>query len=371
MLIRELTSFLESLAPLSLQESYDNSGLLIGDPASEISKALISLDVTEEVIREAIENKCDIIISHHPLIFSGIKKLNSKNSTERIIISAIKNNIAIYAIHTNLDNVSTGVNRKICDVLGLENCKILEPKTGLLKQLITYVPDKTLDNGKNVPDAVREALWSAGAGSIGDYDSCSFNVEGKGTFRALPGATPCIGNVNELSKQDEQRISVVFPAYLEGKVLRALFSAHPYEEVAYELISLDNENQEIGAGMIGELPEAMNEPNFLKFVKDTMHTSCIRHTDLLNKEIKRVAVCGGSGSFLLKAAMANGADAFITADFKYHQFFDAEGKILIADVGHFESERFTIDLLHDAIHEKFRNFALLKTLINTNPVNYF
>ena len=256
-------------------------------------------------------------------------------------------------------------------MLGLKNCKILEPKKGLLKQLITYVPNTAFENGKHAPDVVRDALWSAGAGAIGDYDSCSFNVEGTGTFRALPGATPYIGTINELSAQDEVRVSVVFPAYLEGKVMQALFSAHPYEEVAYELIPLDNEHQAVGAGMIGELPEAMNEPNFLKFVKETMHTSCIRHTDLLNGEIKRVAVCGGSGSFLLKAAIANGADAFITADFKYHQFFDAEGKILIADVGHFESEQFTIDLLHDAIHEKFRNFALLKTLINTNPVNYF
>ena len=371
MLIRELMSFLEQLAPPSLQENYDNSGLLIGSQDAEINKALISLDLTEEVLDEAIKNKCDIIISHHPLIFGGVKRLNGKNFVERIIAGAIRNDIAVYAIHTNLDNMHTGVNRKICDLLGLKDCKILEPKNGLLRNLITYVPNVRLESGKYAPDSVREALAEAGAGQIGDYDNCSFNVEGKGTFRALAGAEPFIGKPNELVSQEETRLSVVFPAWMEASVLKALKSAHPYEEVAFELISLENAHQNIGAGMIGELNSEMNVNDFLRHVKEKMNTACIRYAKSDGKAIRKVAVCGGSGSFLLKSAMSQGADALITGDFKYHQFFDGEGKILIADIGHYESEQFTIDLLYDAIREKYRNFALLKTEINTNPVNYF
>ena len=371
MQIQELTAYLETLAPLSLQESYDNSGLIIGHSSTEITKALICLDVTEEVMKEAIQQGCNLIIAHHPLIFSGIKKINGKNYTERLIILAIQHQIAIYAIHTNLDNVMRGVNFKIGEVLGLQDLKILEPKIGILKQLITYVPDNLTDSGENAVLKVRNALWEAGAGKIGNYSSCSFNVEGSGTFKPLEGATPFIGEINSLHEQKEIKMSVIFPENIENQVIKALKSAHPYEEAAYEVIALSNPHPEIGAGMIGTFPEPITELEFLKLLKTAFRCNIVRHTALINKKIKKLAFCGGAGSFLLKTAMAQGADAFVSGDFKYHQFFDADGKILIADIGHFESEQYTIDLLYDAIHEKFRNFALLKTQINTNPVNYF
>lgn len=370
MLIKELVSQLEKLAPLSLQEDYDNSGLLIGNENDEITKGLISLDLTEAVLQEAIDKQCDIIISHHPLIFSGLKRLNCKNYVERIIAKSIKHDIAVYAIHTNLDNVTNGVNKRICDVLGIKEHKILAPQKGLLRNLTTFVPNINLEDGRFAPDAVREALWKAGAGHIGEYDNCSFNVEGKGTFRALQGAKPLIGKEQELVFQDETRISVIFPNYLKNRIIQALKQSHPYQEVAYDLISLENQHTDIGAGMIGNFETEKEETWFLEFVKDKMKTSCIRHSPKLGRSVQKVAVCGGSGSFLLKNAIANGADAFITSDFKYHQFFDADGKILVLDIGHFESEQFTIDLLYDEIQKNFPNFALLKTTINTNPVNY-
>ncbi|RYD72122.1 MAG: Nif3-like dinuclear metal center hexameric protein [Sphingobacteriales bacterium] len=346
MLLHEITTYLERWAPLPLQESYDNCGLLIGHPGQEITGALITLDVTEEVLKEAAENNCNLIIAHHPLIFGGLKKLNGKNMVERIAIAAIKNDIAIYAIHTNLDNTLSGVNQKIADKIGLKNGKILDMKRQILRKLITFCPDTKLDDGRQAPDAVREALWKAGAGNIGNYDKCSTNSTITGTFRAGEDADPLIGEEGELVKQEEERIEVIFPFYKQNDIIKALWDTHPYEEVAYDILTLENEYQETGSGM------------------------SVRYSPLTNQKIKWVAVCGGSGQFLLKTAMAKGAHAFVTADFKYHQFFDAEGKILIADIGHYESEQFTVELIYDKLKEKFSTFALLKSKVNTNPINY-
>lgn len=363
-LLKNIISFLENIAPLSYQESYDNAGLITGNNQMEITGAVISLDCIEEVINEAASKGCNLVISHHPVIFSGLKKLNGTNYVERAVIKAIKNDIAVYAIHTNLDNVHNGVNAKICRQLGLVSCKILSQKKTLLKKLVTFVPVAQAEN-------VRNALFKAGAGSIGNYDECSFNLQGEGTFRAGAGTQPFAGQKGERHREQEIRIEAVFQAMHQNKILEAMLGSHPYEEVAYDLYSLDNAYPKAGAGMIGELTSTMDPAQFLAHLKHAMQTACIRHTRFTGQEIKKVAVCGGAGSFLLNDAIYAGAHAFVTADFKYHQFFDADGKIIIADIGHYESEQFTQQLIYDLLKQNFNTFALHLTTVNTNPVKYF
>lgn len=364
MKLSALTAYLESLAPLAYQEDYDNSGLIIGHHDQEVLQALISLDCTEAIVDEAIAKGCQVIISHHPIVFRGLKKLNGKAYVERVVEKAIKHDIAIYAIHTNLDNVMEGVNAKICETLELQNCRILLPKTGLLKKLVTYVPEEKAEQ-------VRNALFHAGAGNIGNYSECSFNADGTGTFKGGEDTTPYVGEPGKRHYENELRIETIYPAAIEGKLLMALFLAHPYEEVAYDLYELTNQHQQVGSGMIGELEEEISEEEFLLVIKQNMNAKVIRHTALRSKNVKRVAVCGGAGGFLLKHAITAGADFFVTADYKYHEFFDAEGKLVIADIGHFESEQFTVQLLYDIIRKKFPSFAVRLTEINTNPVKYF
>ncbi len=361
--VKEFTDFLESIAPLALQESYDNAGLMVGSPNMEVSGILISLDITEEIIEEAISQKCNLIIAHHPIIFSGLKKLNGSNYVEKCVIKAIKNDIALYASHTNLDAVSGGVNAKIAEKLKLQQLRILSPKGNLLKKLVTFCPSTHLE-------ALRNALFKAGAGQIGEYDECSFTSEGLGSFRPSNNAKPFVGKANERHSEKESRIELVFPDYIQNNLLNALKAAHPYEEIAYDIVPLHNKHPQIGSGMIGELVEDMDEMEFLKQLKTIFGAACVRYTALTGKKIRRVAVCGGSGSFLLKDALAAQADIFITADYKYHQFFDAEGRIVIADIGHYESEQFTKELLYDIIRKKFSTFALRLTKINSNPINY-
>lgn len=363
MKLRELTSFLETLAPLSYQEDYDNSGLIVGDPEKEISGALISLDCTEQVIEEAISLGLKLVISHHPIVFRGLKKFNGKHYVERVVMKAIKHDIALYAIHTNFDNVLNGVNKKICDKLDVQNCSILKPKQGILKKLVTFCPHGEADN-------VRDAIFQAGAGQIGNYSQCSFNTDGFGTFKAEEGTEPYVGEIGKTHKEPEVKIEVIYPANLERQIIAGLVEAHPYEEVAYDIYPLDNSFLQVGSGMIGNLEADVDEAQFLTHVKEKLHAKVVRHTPLRGKKVRRVAVCGGSGSFLLPNAIQAGADIFITADFKYHEFFDADGRVIIADVGHFESEQFTQELLLDLITEKFRNFALRLTVHNTNPINY-
>ncbi len=330
----------------------------------EIKGALICLDSTENVIDEAIKNGCNLVISHHPVIFSGIKKLNGKNYVERVLIKAIKNDIAIYAVHTNLDNIRLGVNNMICNRLGLSDTRILAPVHGLLKKLVTYCPEKD-------SPSVKAALFEAGAGSIGNYDECSFSAPGTGTFRGNEHSNPSIGSRGKREMVNEERIEVIFESRRQQTLLQALKSAHPYEEVAFDIYSLDNQHQNVGAGMIGYLKEPLGVDSFLRHVKTTMLTECIRYTSVNKTTIEKVAVCGGSGSFLLGHAIGAGADALVTSDFKYHQFFDGEQKILIADIGHYESEQFTKELLYSFLKEKFTTFALRLSETNTNPINYF
>ena len=364
MQIKEIIQYLETFAPPSLQESYDNAGLIVGNPTMECMGALLCLDSTEEVIDEAVRKGYNLVIAHHPIVFSGLKRLNGSNYIERTIIKAIKHDVAIYAAHTNLDNVQAGVNAKICEKLGLVKTSILVPKKGLLKKLVTFAPTKDAE-------AVRAALFAAGAGHIGNYSEASYNLEGNGTFKAGAGADPHVGDIGKRHTEPETRIETIFPAHIQRQVLQSLLAVHPYEEVAYDIYALDNVAQHIGSGMIGELPTSMAETDFLTHIKATMEAKVIRHTKLLGRQVKKVAVCGGSGSFLLNDAIRHKADVFITADFKYHQFFDADSQIVIADIGHYETEHFTPEIFHALLTEKFRTFAFAFSETGTNPVNYF
>ena len=364
MVLKNIITELEKFAPLSYQESYDNCGLLTGNNAQTVTGAILCLDCTEDVVEEAIKKKCNLIIAHHPIIFSGLKKLNGNNYVERTIIKAIQNNIAIYACHTNLDNVKLGVNKKIADKLGLINTQILAPKKSLLKKIVTFVPASHLEN-------VRENLFNSGAGNIGNYDKCSFVLDGVGSFRGNENSNPFIGEKEKLSLEKECRIEMIFEAFHESQIISALKQHHPYEEVAFDIYQLENTYQNIGSGMIGELAIPISENEFLEHIKSVFKLKLIKHTPLLNKSIKKVSLCGGSGSFLLRNAINSKSDIYISSDFKYHEFFDAENQILIADIGHYESEQFTPEIFYDIISNKFPTFASYLTETNTNPVNYF
>jgi dinuclear metal center YbgI/SA1388 family protein len=363
MKIDEIIQVLEQAANPSLQESYDNSGLLTGNRETVCTGVMCSLDVTEAVIEESVKTNCNLIVAHHPLIFGGIKKITGSNYVERTIIAAIKNNIAIYAIHTNLDNIITGVNQKIAEKLGLINCKVLLPKAGMLKKLFTFVPVAAAD-------AVRDALFKSGAGQIGNYSACSFNVEGTGTYTGNENTNPFAGKPGMPHRENELKIEVVFPSWLETKLVKTLLQVHPYEEVAYDIIALSNEYALAGSGLTGELSEGIDEAGFISILKKAFGTPVIRHSAFRNKPVRTVALCGGAGSFLISNALKAAADVFVTADLKYHEFFGAEERMLLADIGHFESEQFTINLLEELIRQKFPTFAVRKTSVNTNPVHY-
>ena len=363
MKLQKLINQLEIFAPIAYQESYDNAGLIVGDATNELTKALICFDVTEEVIEEAKSIGANLIISHHPIIFSGLKKLNGKNYIERIVISAIKNDIALYAMHTNLDNIINGTNKLLSDKLGLKNQQILAPTKEHFRKLVTFCPSAHIDT-------IRKAIFDAGAGHIGNYDQCSFNISGQGSFRGGENTEAFVGKKGELHFEDEIRFETIFPDYLESKIINALVKAHPYEEVAYDIYKLENQSMQIGAGIVGELDNKEDELIFLKRLKEITQSACIRYTGLRNKPIKRVAICGGSGAFLINKAKASGADIYITGDVKYHEYFDAEQQLIIADIGHYESEQFTKELLISYIKEKFPTFAVQISDRNTNPINY-
>lgn len=363
--IKEVIRYLESIAPKTYAESYDNPGLIVGDEEAEVTGVLTSLDCTEAVVDEAVARGCNLIVSHHPIVFKGLKKLNGGNYVERTVIKAIRSGVALYAIHTNLDSVPDGVNGKLAEVLGLQDPQILVPRQDALTKLTYFVPADRAEE-------VRQAVFDAGAGVIGQYAGCSFNLEGTGTFTPLEGAQPFSGNVGQPEEARESRVEVMMPTYLRSKVLQALFAAHPYEEVAYYLHDLANANQHVGTGLIATLPRPADKEDFLLLLKERLGLQVVRHTRWPEgHQVRKVALCGGSGSFLLPAALRAGADAFVTADFKYHEFFDAEDAIVVADVGHYESERFTIDLLAGILTEKFSTFATHLTEVNTNPVQYY
>jgi dinuclear metal center YbgI/SA1388 family protein len=364
MIIQNILNFLETIAPPSLQESYDNAGLLTGNTNTPCTGVLISLDCTEAIVQEAINKKCNLIVAHHPIIFSGLKKINGNTYVERTIIKAIKNDIAIYAIHTNLDNVLHGVSGKMAALLGLQNVQILAPKKNILQKLVVFVP-------KEYAQKLTQALFAVGAGHIGNYSECSFVSTGMGSFKPEDGANPQTGKIGTRESLEETKIEVIFPTWLQGKIIQAMKANHPYEEVAHDIYNLNNTYQETGSGVIGNLPEPIEEEVFLAQLLTIFKVKVLRHSALRGRKIQKVALCGGAGSFLTETAKTAGADIYITADIKYHEFFDADGQLVLADIGHFESEQFTIDLLFELLSNKFPNFALLKTSVNTNPVEYF
>lgn len=363
MKLREITAVLEEWAPLPYQEGYDNSGLIVGDPNAEVESALLTLDCTEAVVDEAVEKGIPLIIAHHPIVFSGLKRFNGSDYVQRTVMKAIRHGVAIYAIHTNLDNVHDGVNRYLGELLGVRNLRILQPKSEVFEKLVVFVPT-------DHAEAVRSAMFSAGAGSIGDYDECSFTLEGTGSFRPNESANPFVGEQGQRHSEPETRIEVIAPRHLSSRVISAAVAVHPYEEVAFDRYPLMNSAARIGSGMLGELPEAMDWQPFFDRVKKVLRASVIRHTDLPETPVRRVAFCGGSGFFLLQAAKRAGADVFITSDVKYHQFFDAEG-IVLADVGHWESEHRTVELIERYLNGKFANFAVHLSQTHTNPVKYY
>lgn len=363
MKIKEILTVLEEMAPLAYAEDFDNVGLLVGDQNQEATGVLVCHDALENVIDEAISKNCNLVVCFHPILFAGLKKITGKNYVERAVIKAIRNDIAIFAIHTALDNHQQGVNKIFCDALGLKNTSILIPKQNFIRKLITFtVPENA--------DQVRKALFTAGAGSIGNYEECSFSSTGSGTYRGNENSNPVIGEQFQTVQTNEIKIEVTFEKYLESKILKALFESHIYEEVAYEIYELQNTHQNIGLGMVGSFEEAMPEEAFLQLVKDKMIAGGIRHSAFTNKKIKKVAVLGGSGSYAIKNAIMAGADAFLTADLKYHQFYEAENQLLLADIGHFESERYTKNYIVDFLRKKILNFAIILSEENTNPVKY-
>ncbi len=363
MIVRDITNYIEKLAPLQYAEDFDNVGLLVGNYNAQVTGVLVTLDTLEATVNEAIAKKCNLIVSFHPIIFDGLKKLNGNSYVERVVLKAIKNDIAIYATHTALDNSKNGVSAKICEVLGLTNTKVLIPKKGIIKKLTTYVPS-------NDAKKLRNSLFNAGAGNIGNYDQCSFNIKGDGTFRGNENSKPVLGEKGKLHTEKETQVSITFESQHENAILKALQKAHPYEEIAYEITTTENVHQNIGMGMLGELEQEMSEKEFLLFLKREMKTDCVRHSELLNKKIKKIAVLGGAGSFAIANAKKASADAYVSADFKYHEFFKAEKSILLADIGHYESEQFTKNLLVDYLTKKFSNFAIILSEKSTNPIYY-
>lgn len=364
MKIKDIVNALQNWVSLAYQENYDNSGLIIGDANAECLSVLITLDVTEAVLDEAIQKKANLIIAHHPLIFKGIKKITPDHWTNRCLIKAIKNDLAVYAIHTNLDNVRWGVNDLLAEKISLTDKRILVPKQHTLLKLVTFVP-------KEHKEHLLDQLYGAGAGAIGNYSSCSFQVEGEGTFKPNEQAKPFLGKKGIKETVNETRLEVLLPAVLQSKVITALKTNHPYEEVAYYLQPIINENQEVGSGIIGRLKHPLTPEAFLKLVKEKLGLSLIRHTDLCKDKINNIVVCGGSGSFLIPSAIAAGADVLITSDFKYHDFFEANNQIILADIGHYESEVHTKELIHDFLNEKFANIAVRLAEVNTNPIQYY
>lgn len=364
MKIKDTLTILEDMAPLGYAESFDNVGLLVGEASNNLTGVLVCHDALEEVIDEAISKKCNLVVCFHPILFSGLKKITGKNYVERAVIKAIKNEIAIYAVHTALDNHKNGVNKIFCDALGIKDSKVLIPKQNYIKKLVTYtIPENVV--------TLRNALFEAGAGQIGNYEDCSFNSHGIGTYMGNEDSSPEIGERFEFVEAPEIKIEVTFERHLESKILKALFSNHVYEEVAYEIYNLENEHQNIGLGRVGWLEKELSEAEFLQLIREKLDCKGIRHSNLLGKPIKKVAVLGGSGSYAIKNAINSGADAYITSDLKYHQFYEAENSILLADIGHFESERFTKNYIVDYLKEKITNFAIILSQENTNPVKYF
>lgn len=364
MKLTEIIQIIEKEIPVQLQESYDNNGLQLGDANSEILKALISLDLTMDVLIEAKSENCNLIITHHPPIFSAVKTIESNDVLGAMIYFAIKNDIAIYSMHTSFDKYKYGVSYALAEKLLIKNIKVLSPEKNVLRKLITFCP-------KIQSEALRKALFSAGAGHIGEYDSCSFNTIGEGTFRALEKANPFVGAKGDLHIEQEVKIETIFPFWKQNAVIKALLAHHPYEEVAYDIYLLENRLENSGLGMLGNLEKELEKEDFLSFVKGKLKIESLRFNNSFKGKIKKLALCGGAGSSLIREAISSGADAYITADLKYHEFQAASSDILLIDAGHYETEIFALNAIKSLLSEKLPKFATRISETKTNFVSYF
>lgn len=362
-LLKEIANCFEAMAPLSHQESYDNSGIQLGEPDKQIDSALVTLDLNEQVAEEAIRLGVDLIVTHHPLIFKPLKQISGATPTERMVIGCLRHDIAVYACHTNLDASPQGVSHYLARKLGITNGTLLEPRQGLFTKLVVYIPAHAFPK-------VREALFQAGAGTMGDYEQCGFSAHGLGSF--LPGKEthPYVGTPEQFHEEPEVRFETLFPSRLKKRVVEALMASHPYEEPAFDLFPLLNASNDAGFGWVGNLPEPLSAGHFLEKLKEKLACGALRYSTPPSRPIQKVAICGGSGSDLLGLAIAAGADAFVTADLKYHAFQAAEGALLLVDAGHYETEQFTKELFYDVLTKKFNNFAVHISKVKTNPINY-
>lgn len=359
----DIIKHIEDFAPLALQESWDNSGLILGDKNQEVNSIMVCLDVSETVLNEAIEKGCNLILSHHPIIFKGIKKLTESNSDQRLLRKAIKNDIAIYAAHTSLDNAKEGINNFLAKKLGLKNISILAPKEDCLFKIVTYVPNA-------YADIVREAMFQAGAGSIGDYNACSYNLEGTGTFVAQEGTNPFVGKIGEMHLENEIRIETIVPSHLLSNVIRSLCTSHPYEEPAYDVFQTHIQWKQAGLGVVGELENGIEEEEFFQLLKTTLHLSTFRRSPRLGKKVKKIAICSGSGADFITKAKAANADAYLSGDISYHRFFEHDDKMLIIDIGHSETELPTKELFCNELGKRINGIQVIASANEVPPMEF-
>jgi len=365
MTIKQVTQFLEQKFPLYLQEDFDNCGVQCGDVRQEITGAMVCFEMSEQVIDEAIAEGCNLVISHHPLILKrGITKILPTDRVGAMICKALAHNMVLYSMHTNIDSGVGGGNDVFAEKLNLQNVKVLEPHKGLYRKLVVFVP-------KENAEALKSALFEIGCGVQGNYDSCGYTVHGQGQFRPLKGANPHIGEENQLEHVEEERIEMIYPTGLQRTVVQAIYEHHPYEEPAFDLLPLENESRTIGLGRIGELPKVMPVSEFLECLKDKLGFEHCRYAGDTTKMIHKVAVCGGGGSSFIDLAIASGADAYVSGDFKYHDFFKSHSGTLLVDIGHYEGEYFIKNIIHQQIKENFTNFAALISKMEKVEVKYF
>lgn len=367
MLIKEIIDAIESIAPLPLQEEWDNCGVQVGPTDNECTGVMVCVDCTPVVVEEAIAMNCNLIVSHHPLIFGGIKQLTGKTEAERCVINAVTAGLTIYSSHTALDNSPNGISHRMASLLGLEDVDVLVPREADQLKLVAYVPVSKLDD-------VRLALFDAGAGAIGNYDFCSFATDGRGSFRALDGANPYVGEVSQLHFEDESRLEVLLPRWKRRDVELALRQVHPYEEPAYEFSEVVAASRPAGSGCVGHLPQPMTVAQLALFAKERFGCQAVRlscyHGDPMVHTVRRVAVCGGAGGSFIGAVKRSGADAYITADLRYHDFVDYGKRLALIDVGHFNSEQCAKEIFYQLICEKFPNFAVHTSKNEKNPIQY-
>ena len=365
MTIKDVTTFLEQKFPLYLQEDFDNCGVQCGDVRQEISGAMVCFEMSEQVIDEAIDKGCNLVISHHPLMLKrGICKIVPTDRVGAMICKALAHNMVLYSMHTNIDSGEGGGNDAFAEKLRLRNVKVLEPHKGMYRKLVVFVP-------KENAETLKSALFAVGCGVQGNYDSCGYTLHGQGQFRPLEGANPHIGEENHLEHVDEERVEMIYPTGLQRAVVQAIYDNHPYEEPAFDLLPLENESRTIGLGRIGELPKELPVSDFLGYLKDNLGFIHCRYCGDETKMIRKVAVCGGGGSSFIDLAIASGADAYVSGDFKYHDFFKSYQKTLLVDIGHYEGEFFIKNIIFNLLNEKFSTFATLISKMESLEVKFF